>query len=94
MSHDQCKPCGDDCGNTSSLTKLPDELTTELKAVLVERQKEKMNLEEPGTGLSEVQLIGVLVQNLTKLTKAEAKRVIEYAERLYEDKFGKDKVYR
>ncbi len=104
MSHDQCKPCGDHCGlpYVPSMDQLIKQVTSDLEQVLKEQQEKKMavvtdEFEHPemtSGRLTEVQLIGVLIQNLTGLTKTEAKRVIEYAERLYEDKFGKDKVYR
>jgi hypothetical protein len=44
--------------------------------------------------LTEIELIGVLIDNLPHLTKAAGRRVLDYAERVYADKHGKDKVYR
>lgn len=44
--------------------------------------------------LSEIELIGVLIENLPRLSKAEGKRVLDYAQRLYDDKHGSVKVMR
>lgn len=46
--------------------------------------------------LNEVQLVSIIIDNLPLLKKAGAKRVLDFAQRFYEDTFGKEdkKVYR
>jgi hypothetical protein len=74
---------------------------------LAQRQKEKMAqtdydyCEEVKTTtvsktspLDEIELIQVFIENLPHLKKAAAKRVLDYAQRIFDDTFGKDKVYR
>lgn len=44
--------------------------------------------------LTEIELIGVLIDNLPDLGKAAGQRVLDYAQRLFVDRHGSTKVMR